>query len=110
MIRTVHRVFLLLAVVAAAALLVLPATAKTNKTTVTVKATNSLKFIVPDQDGRRPALSSSRSRTRLDPARLQDRRQEDPAHRWGQVGGADGGAQEGQEVPVPAPSPPPRRA
>lgn len=46
MIRTVHRVFLLLAVAAAAALLVLPATAKTNKTIVTVKATNSLKFIL----------------------------------------------------------------
>jgi len=46
MIRTVHRVLLLLVVAAAAALLVLPATAKTNKTTVTVKATNSLKFIL----------------------------------------------------------------
>jgi uncharacterized cupredoxin-like copper-binding protein len=46
MIRTVHRVLLLLVVAAAAALLVLPATAKTNKTIVTVKATNSLKFIL----------------------------------------------------------------
>ena len=46
MIRTFHRVLLLLVVAAAAALLVLPATAKTNKTTVTVKATNSLKFIL----------------------------------------------------------------
>ena len=46
MIRTVHRVLLLLAVAVAAALLVLPATAKTNKTVVTVKATNSLKFIL----------------------------------------------------------------
>jgi uncharacterized cupredoxin-like copper-binding protein len=46
MIRTVHRVALLLATVAAAALVVLPATATTQKTIVTVKATNALKFIL----------------------------------------------------------------
>jgi uncharacterized cupredoxin-like copper-binding protein len=45
--RTIKRVVLLLATVAAAALIVLPiATAKTSGATVTVKATSSLKFIL----------------------------------------------------------------